>query len=1050
MQTAVGVVLERSFRHAGRIAVAALVLLTALVGIAAAQERFGNIHGVTTDASGAVIPGVDVTLTNKATNRVYTTKTGGDGAYFFRDVEPSRYSMKFERSGFGVYEVADVNVLVGRNLKVDAPLQVSTAQQTIMVSESATLIDITGTMVAHNITAEEFDRLPKARTFQSLVTLSPSVNSGQLENGFQVNGASSAENQFNIDGISTNSIITGASRQDAIFEILEEVQVKTGGVDAEYGGAMGGVISAITKSGGNSLHGDAHYYYSGNAISAGPVQRLLLSPIDNQTVSYVQDHKNPSNQHEVGYSVGGAFVKNKLFFFSAASPRFNRRENTYLADAGKNPVTIKQEQTFWQLFNKVSFQPSQRVRGSVFWLWSPTKSTGSLPAYDFSGNTVVATTQALAPRPGIGFFAPQANYGGNLDFTLSPTMLFSVRGGRFWDNYKDTGIPGFSAVQYQTPVLASATLTPDLINNIPASQRGGTGFYNTPRLTSNFHDLGTRTYLQLDFNKAAHVAGMHDLKLGWGVSKNVNNVNLGYPGGGYVFVYWDRAFKSNATGQTQRGTYGYYEVDDFRTQGTTGANMQNLYIQDKWTIKRLTLNLGVRFETENIPTFHREVAENGFSFGWTDKVAPRLGATYDLTGHGKIKLYGGWGRYFAWVPYSLPRGAFGADYWHVYYRTLDTPDAFSISGFVPNVAATQGRNLPGKNIWSDVAGSSRDRRVLDFNTVAPGIKPMSTDQMNAGAEIQVNPTTVFRGGFTRTALHRTIEDQGALVNGDEVYFYGNPGEGATATTPTSGATKPFPTPKPLRVYDAMELSITRRFASGWLGSASYVLSRLYGNYPGLSNTDEVRSPTLNVGYGNAQNAAATVVRNGDAASRAWDLDEILFDSHGNKGVNGLLPTDRTHVLKLYGSYTFKFGTELAANFYAGSGTPLSTYAWTINQIPVFANGRGDLGRTDPFNQTDLLVAHEVKVGEGKRIRFEANILNLFNQKTQRHRFTDYNRESLASSQMDLTKIDLTKGYDYKALVAASPDGKNALDPRFGMPDLFNAGFAGRLGVKFTF
>src|SRR5204863_4438886 len=138
-------------------------------------------------------------------------------------------------------------------------MQLGTTQTAVQVSESAPLIDTTSTMVAHDITSEEFDRLPKARTFQSLVTLSPSVNSGQLENGFQVNGASSAENQFNIDGISTNSVITGASRQDAIFEILQEVQVKTGGVDAEYGGAMGGVISAVTKSGGNAFHGDVHY-----------------------------------------------------------------------------------------------------------------------------------------------------------------------------------------------------------------------------------------------------------------------------------------------------------------------------------------------------------------------------------------------------------------------------------------------------------------------------------------------------------------------------------------------------------------------------------------------------------------------------------------------------------------------------------------------------------------------------------------------------------------------------------------------------------------------
>jgi hypothetical protein len=1039
-----------SHYRAGRHLCSVLALFAIVAGFAAAQERFGEINGVVTDPSGAVMPGVSATLTNKATSRTYTTKTSNDGTYFFRDVEPGRYSLKFEQPGFATRQYADVNLLVGQTLKINAAMEVSSAQQTVEVTESAVLIDTTSTMVAHNVTSEEFDRLPKARTFQSLVTLSPSVNSGQLENGFQVNGASSAENQFNIDGISTNSVITGASRQDAVFEILDEVQVKTGGIEAEYGGAMGGVISAVTKSGGNAFHGDVHYYYSGNAISAGPVQRLLLDPFDNKTVSYVQDHKNPSNQHEVGYSLGGAFLKNKLFFFSAASPRFFNRENNYLADAGKTPLTIKQDATFWQLFNKVSFQPAQRVRGSVFWLWSPTKVTGTLPAYDYSGNARTSSLQALNPYLNIGYFAPQTNYGGNLDFTLSPTMLVSVRAGRFWDNYKDTGIPGISAVQYQTPVLASSTLPQDLINTIPANLRQGTGFYNTPRLTNTFHDLGARTYLQLDVSKMAHLGGTHDFKLGWGVQKNVNNVDLGYPGGGYVFVYWDRSFRSNATGQTGRGTYGYYEVDDFRTQGTTGATMQNLYLQDRWTIKRLTLNLGVRFETENIPTFHREVRDNGFSFGWSDKIAPRLGATYDLFGNGKVKIYGSWGRYFAWVPYSLARGAFGADYWHVYYRALDTPDVFSLSPMIPGVAASNGTNLPGKNLWSDVPGSSRDRRVLDFDTVAPGIKPMSTDLINAGTEIQLNSTTVFRAGYVRNHLNRTIEDQGALVNGDEAYFYGNPGEGATAMTPTSGATATFATPKAQRDYNAMELSITRRFSKRWLGSASYVLSRLYGNYPGLSNTDEVRTPTLGVSYGNAQSSTGTVVRNGDAASRAWDLDEILFDSRGNKGVYGLLPTDRTHVFKLYGSYTFKWGTEAAANFYAGSGTPLSTYAWTINQIPIFANGRGDMGRTAALTQTDLLIAHEVKIGEGRRIRFEANILNVFNQKTSRHRFTDLNRESLASSQMDLSKIDLTKGYDFNALIQASPDGKNAYDPRYGLTDLFNPGFAGRLGIKFTF
>jgi hypothetical protein len=109
-----------------------------------------------------------------------------------------------------------------------------------------------------------------------------------------------------------------------------------------------------------------------------------------------------------------------------------------------------------------------------------------------------------------------------------------------------------------------------------------------------------------------------------------------------------------------------------------------------------------------------------------------------------------------------------------------------------------------------------------------------------------------------------------------------------------------------------------------------------------------------------------------------------------------------------------------------------------------------MGRTDPLYQTDLVIAHEKKIGELMRIRVEANVINLFNQKTQRHRFTDLNREQRTSSQMNLKPIDLTKGYDYNALILASPDGSKAYDPRFGQTDLWNTGLQGRLGVKFTF
>ncbi len=114
-----------------------------------------------------------------------------------------------------------------------------------------------------------------------------------------------------------------------MFEILQEVQVKTGGIDAEYGGALGGVISAVTKSGGNAFHGDLHYYYSGNALSAAPVLRLVADPVTEKIAKHIQDTKQTDNSHEIGGSLGGYFIKDKLYFFTAFSPRFRDRDGTY-------------------------------------------------------------------------------------------------------------------------------------------------------------------------------------------------------------------------------------------------------------------------------------------------------------------------------------------------------------------------------------------------------------------------------------------------------------------------------------------------------------------------------------------------------------------------------------------------------------------------------------------------------------------------------------------------------------------------------------------------
>ena len=326
---------------------------------------------------------------------------------------------------------------------------------------------------------------------------------------------------------------------------------------------------------------------------------------------------------------------------------------------------------------------------------------------------------------------------------------------------------------------------------------------------------------------------------------------------------------------------------------------------------------------------------------------------------------------------------------------------------------------------------------------------MSQDALNGGMEYQLRNNTTLTVNYMHNNLRRTIEDMGVLVNGDEVYKYVNPGEGIAATMVPSGQTPEFATPKPKRQYDALEVSLEKRFSDNWFASASYVYSRLYGNYAGLANSDEIRTPTTGTSSATTQQQAGSIARPGSSANRAWDLDELVWDSHGNLDVLGRLATDRPNVVKLYGSYMLPTGTQVGAFFYAGSGTPVSRTVYTVNGIPVLVDGRGSLGRTPALTQTDLLVTHDLKMGGAKRVRLEVNVLNLFNQQTARHVFDNLNRNRQSSS-INLANTDLAQGYDYSALIAATPDGQDAYDPRHGMEDLFNPGLTARFSVRFIF
>lgn len=1034
------------------------VMLVALLLTGAglfAQERGSSVTGVVTDASKGVLQGASVVATNKETDRVIKTTTGQDGKYYIRDVEPGRYSLKFEMTGFSKVEVADVALLLGRTLTYDAVMQVGNLETVITVADAPSAIDTSATVVAHNVTEEEFDRMPKARSFQDVALTSPSVNSGAVEGGIQINGASGAENNFTVDGLSVTGVINGDSRQDALYEFLQEVQVKTSGMEAEYGGALGGVISAVTKSGGNAFHGEAHWYNSGSNFNTDPTKRIQTDPVTDLATTYFKDPKITDHSNEFGGAVSGPIVKEKLYFFTGFSYNRRRQESAPMFEGDDLATeTFKSKRNNVNMFNKLSWDPTSRIRSNFSWLYTTQKRTGLLPAFTgYCAGCNALSASNYTNNHIQGWYLPQNSYSGSVDITLSNTSLLSVRGGYFWDNYKDLDTP----TQHQTRYNVSGI---GLGIDIPTELQQPNAWFDVPLTEVSYSDITSRGFLMADYTKSFRALGTHNLKLGAGFQKIVNNANTAYQGGGYnVAIYWDRSYRSLATGLSDRGTYGYYRVRVIGTQGSGGSSIKHLYIQDQWRIHpRLTLNLGLRTENEKIPTMNNPDRKWAIEFGWKDKLAPRLGASFDVFGDGKMKIFGSWGRYFDWTKYELVRGSFGGDVWKEWWYSLDTTDIFSLGL----------DNLQGRNLWSSVPGSYQDHRTaLDEDSLDPNLKPMFVTNMVFGAEYQFNPQLSFSVHYVRSRLNRTIEDIGRLVDGNEVYTIGNPGEGRFEyETNHYGATPDFKMPKPDRRYDALEISVNRRFSNSWFVGANYTYSRLYGNYAGLSSTDEiVQGGRPNQSWSASQTASTFTARPGGNANRDYDSDEVMFDSEGNF-LTGRLETDRPHVAKIYGSYAFKFGTEVGMRFYVGSGTPITTRVENLSQIPIMVNGRADAGRMPVLNTTDLLVAHEFKFKESQKVRVEFNITNLFNQKTARYKQNIITRYRDSSSGMDMSEVNLLEGYDWKYLLSQTdyaqdpelssdpnsldPTKNWAVDPTYNQYDLFNAGFAGRLAVKFIF
>jgi Carboxypeptidase regulatory-like domain/TonB dependent receptor/TonB-dependent Receptor Plug Domain len=1017
---------------------AALLAMALFAWPVAAQEQRGTVEGVVKDASGGVLPGATVEA-RAGGSGVLSTTTGADGTFRFPSLLPGTYEVSATLAGFKVGKIANVEVKLGSVKSVDFSLQLTSMSEQVTVTAESPIVDTKSSGKSTNIRAEQVALLPHARDFTSLVTQAPGVNNESKSAGVMIDGASAAENRYVIDGIETTSVLYGVSGQNLLADFVEEVQVKSTGYPAEFGGSTGGVINVITKSGTNNMHGTGSIQFQGSSLTGANNQTLRAVQGDATRAEYHTYPKDDNQRFEPGASVGGPVLQNKMWYFGAYQPAYTTiKREVNAASTGRtdtNPSNTQQKQEVQYLTSNATNQFGQKLRTRVAFNNSWSKTDGLLAGQI---GTDSPTTSYIK-----GTKFPSYSVSGTADYTVSPSLIISGRLGRFMQNVHDFNVN--NVIRYSF-VNSNATLP-----GVPASLQHDNGYTNVPNNSGVDHDLQTRNYGQIDATWFGKAAGQHQVKGGLQIDRRANDVVSGELKN-LVTLTWTGTGQGCSFGS---GPYGCYEVRSnavapeagFITGGNVQSNVYGAFVQDTWNLNnRLTVNLGIRTESENVPAYGQgpDVPPNPIKFGWGDKTAPRAGFAYDLRGDGKSKLYGSWGIFYDIFKLNMPRGSFGGEKWISYFYSLNDPDYTKIT------AGCVTGGCPGTFF------TSRDFRqpsVKPGQDVAPpgSIKPMRTQELSFGFEHQLSASLATSVRYVRKNLDRAIDDVGDLTDGNESYIIANPGEGLVTQFDISTGTSVFlpqepggvfpanaqliTMPKAKRLYQSVEGRLEKRLSNRWMAIGSYTWSRDAGNYSGLSSSDE-----------NGRTAPNN--------ARDYDYPVMSFDGKGQL-LDGVLDTDRTHQVKLQALYIAKWGTSFGLNEFAASGTPITRQVPIIagSAYPVRYLGRNSDGRMPFFTQTDLFVQHGFKVGGGRELQLSANVLNLFGQRTVNSVVTTVRRTG---------QIPLAAGYyneadfyagklNFEDLIAkAVANNLMTLNPQFLKANGYQAPIALRLGATFRF
>ncbi|MCL4845857.1 MAG: carboxypeptidase regulatory-like domain-containing protein [Acidobacteria bacterium] len=581
-----------------RFALTCLVALAALSwsNTAMAQGvQTGIIQGTVRDTGNLVLPGVTVTVASSALQGTRTTVTDGNGVYVLRGLPPGIYTVLFELAGFEPLE-RTTTVELGKPSDVSAALGVGGLTETVEVTASTVASTVTATTTGQNLRYEEINSLPAARTLQGVATLAPGLttntpNAGQVT----ISGAFAYDNVFLVDGVDINDNLFGTANNLFIEDAIEETQVLTSGISAEYGRFSGGVVNAVTKSGGDLFSGS----FRAN-LTNDKWQRQ--SPFEK--VRDIERNDKLNQVYEA--TTGGPILRTKLWFFGAG--RWLSTETEATLPTSGVPFTSTNEEKRGEIKLTGTVAQNHTFTGSYFKLARDAKRV----AFGFSIDPKVAEEPSFPNDRWV------AGYRG----VLGSRAFAEARWSRKSFGFRNTG--GTSTSIVDSPFIGLSQLVHFNAPYFDATD---------PEDRNNYQLAGSLSYFLTTTN-----AGSHDFKGGVEIYNSTRTGGNSQSPTNYVFI---ADYATNAAGQPLFDANGFFipVFEPFASEyelwlATRGAQIDikttSFYLQDRWQAGRnLSFDLGVRYEKV------RGEATGDIVTVDTDTWVPRLAASYDLKGDGR-------------------------------------------------------------------------------------------------------------------------------------------------------------------------------------------------------------------------------------------------------------------------------------------------------------------------------------------------------------------------------------------------------------------------------